>query len=85
MVFQKFWKKYILILLTIKITQIIRFWCLNFDTKIYFYYVLIPDWERKEMLLDSGGRERKISLTPIYTTKTIEVCLKQFHLMRRDL
>jgi hypothetical protein len=27
-------------------------------------------------LLDSGGKERRISLTPIYTTKTIEVCVK---------
>jgi hypothetical protein len=34
--------------------------CLNFDTKIYFCYVLIPDWERRERLLDSGGRKKNI-------------------------
>jgi len=37
----------------------------------------------KEGSLDSDGRERNLSLTPIYTTKIRDFCVKLFHLMRR--
>jgi len=75
--------------LTFKITQIIRFRCLNF-LKIQFWYkdlfllffsgpLLREEIERS---LDSDGREKKMSLTPIYATKTIDVCVKLFYLTR---
>jgi len=75
-------------LLTFKITQIIRFRCLNFF-KIQFrckglFLLFFSSWLREEIerSLDSDGREREVSLTPIYITKIIDICVKWFYLTR---
>jgi len=37
----------------------------------------------RERSLDFDGKERKISLIPIYTTKTVDIYVQWFYLMSR--
>jgi len=61
----------------------------NLSTSIFFQFnfgefifviFLVFDWDR---LLDSGGRERKLSLTPIQAIKIDYIYVKWFHLTMR--
>jgi hypothetical protein len=53
----------------------------NFDIKVYFLYFLIIFCESRERLTGFQHRERKSLLTPIPTTKIVEIDVNKFHLV----
>jgi hypothetical protein len=51
--------------------------------KLFLLFLVNGLGEERERSSDSSGKERKMSLTQISVTKTVDLCVKWFHLMMR--